>query len=189
VVETKSDSVKYMYFCPLKINFMIYKFRVILDADDDVFRDIAIEDTATLEDLNNTIINAFGFDGNQMASFYTCDDKWNQDEEIPLTDTGEIPGEISTMGDFVLSEVLYEEKTKIIYVYDFFQMWTFLVELGAIEEAESGVLYPSLLFAHGILPDAAPEKEFDVEEKDEDDEYIDDEDLEDYADLESYDDY
>ena len=30
---------------------MIYKFRAILDTKDDVFRDIAIEKTATLEDL------------------------------------------------------------------------------------------------------------------------------------------
>jgi hypothetical protein len=159
-----------------KINFMIYKFRVILDADDDVFRDIAIEDSATLEDLNNTIINAFGFDGTEMASFYTCDDKWNQEDEIPLFDTGDVPGESSTMKDFVLSDVLYEDQTKIIYVYDFFQMWTFLVELGAVEEPEDGVAYPSLLFAHGILPDAAPEKEFDT------DDAIDFEDLDEDAD-------
>ena len=39
-----------------KNSFMNYKFRVILDADEDVFRDIAIEDSATLEDLNNDSI-------------------------------------------------------------------------------------------------------------------------------------
>ena len=71
---------------------MIYKFRVILDAKEDIFRDIAIEKEATLEDLHNTIVNAFGFDGSEMASFYTCDDEWNQGEEIsfsisPITGT------------------------------------------------------------------------------------------------------
>ena len=52
---------------------MIYKFRVILDAKEDIFRDIAIEKEATLEDLHNTIVNAFGFDGSEMASFYVSE--------------------------------------------------------------------------------------------------------------------
>ncbi len=175
-----------------KNSFMIYKFRVILDADEDVFRDIAIEDSATLEDLNNTIINAFGFDGTEMASFYTCDNQWNQEDEIPLFDTGDVEGEMSTMKDFVLSDVLHEDQTKIIYVYDFFQMWTFLVELGAVEAPADGETYPALLFAHGILPDAAPDKEFDVDDlsglADEDDGF-DEDDFDDFHDESGYEDY
>lgn len=58
---------------------MIYKFRVILDAEEDVIRDIAIESGDSLEDLHNTITQAFGFAGNEMASFYTSDDEWNQE--------------------------------------------------------------------------------------------------------------
>src|SRR5690606_7082430 len=120
---------------------MIHKYRVILDTEEDIFRDIAILDTDTLEDLHNTISNAFGFDGNEMASFYTCDDQWNQNEEIPLFDTGDTPGEQSTMKDFVLQDILHQEQTKIIYVYDFLNMFTFFVELGAIEEVQSGETY------------------------------------------------
>jgi hypothetical protein len=39
-------------------------------------------------------------------------------------------------------------------------MWTFFIELAAIEERESGVTYPDLLFSHGILPDNVPTKNF-----------------------------
>jgi hypothetical protein len=145
---------------------MIYKLRVILDTEEDIFRDIAIENTDTLEDLHNAIVNAFGFDGSEMASFYTCDDKWNQDEEIPLFDTGDVMGEMRIMTDFTLENMLYEEQTKIIYVYDFFNMWTFFVELAAVETPESGETYPVLLYSHGILPDQAPDKEFDIEKED-----------------------
>jgi hypothetical protein len=38
---------------------MVYKFRVILDAEEDIFRDIAILENDTLEDLHNAIVNAF----------------------------------------------------------------------------------------------------------------------------------
>ena len=54
---------------------MIYRFRIILDHDSegDIFRDIEIRETDSMEDLHNTINQAFGFDGTEMASFYVSD--------------------------------------------------------------------------------------------------------------------
>ncbi len=145
---------------------MVYKFRVILDAEEDIFRDIAILEDDTLEDLHNAIFNAFGFDGMEVASFYTCDETWNQEEEISLFDTGDVIGEQKIMSDYVLSDILNAENTKIIYVYDFINMWTFLVELASIEEQEIGLIYPNLLFSHGIMPDESIEKSFEAENAD-----------------------
>lgn len=142
---------------------MVYKFRVILDAEDDVFRDIAILDDDTLEDLHNAIFNAFGFDGMEVASFYTCDETWNQEEEISLFDTGDIVGEQKIMSDYKLSDILDKQNTKIIYVYDFINMWTFLVELAAIEEQVVGNTYPETIFSHGEMPDEAMEKNFEAD--------------------------
>ncbi|MFN8326570.1 hypothetical protein [Flavobacterium sp.] len=170
---------------------MIYKFRVILDAEEDVFRDIAIDEEDTLEDLHNTIVNAFGFDGSEVASFYTCDDQWNQEDEISLFDTGDVPGQQKIMSDYCLNQLLSKEQTKIIYVYDFINMWTFFVELAAIEEAESGATYPDLLFSHGILPATAPEKDFETEDEDFYSEFnddLDDDDMDMFGD-DSFEDY
>ncbi|MFN3754360.1 IS1096 element passenger TnpR family protein [Flavobacterium sp.] len=171
---------------------MIYKFRAILDAEEDVFRDIAIQEEDTLEDLHNAIVNAFGFDGLEVASFYTCDDQWNQEEEIPMFDTGDVVGEQKIMSDYPLNQLLGEDQTKIIYVYDFINMWTFLVELAAVEEEEIGVIYPNLLFSHGVLPAIAPEKEFEAENEDfysefEDD--LDDDDLDMFGGDDSFEDF
>lgn len=153
---------------------MIYKFRVILDAEEDVFRDIAIQEEDTLEDLHNAIFNAFGFDGMEVASFYTCDEQWNQEDEISLFDTGDIPGEQKIMSDYSLNQLLSKDQTKIIYVYDFINMWTFLVELAAIQEEEIGLIYPNLLFSIGELPATAPEKEFEADNDDFQSEFEDD---------------
>ena len=139
---------------------MIYKIRVILDANEDVFRDIEIEQTSTLEDFHNAITQAFGFMGNEMASFYTCDDEWNQDEEIALFDMGESASETRLMGETWLEDVMTKESPKLIYVYDYLSMWTFFVELADIVEKEDGQAYPNLLFSFGELPDSPPEKEF-----------------------------
>jgi hypothetical protein len=94
---------------------MVYKFRVILDAEEDIFRDIAILADDTLEDLHNAIFNSFGFDGMEVASFYTCDETWNQEDEISL-DTGDVIGEQKTMSSYMLSE-LVDEKTQKSYMY------------------------------------------------------------------------
>ena len=148
---------------------MIYRFRVILDAHDDVFRDIEIGKKATLEDFHNAITQSFGFGGQEMASFFTSDDEWNQDEEIPLFGMEE---NARDMQNTLLEDVVSKDHTKLIYIYDFLSMWTFMIELADIAEPVSGMIYPNLMFAHGEIPDQAPEKEFETEalfDEDEDD--------------------
>jgi len=144
---------------------MIYRFRVILDNDteDDIFRDIEIRKTDTLEDLHNTITQSFGFDGTEMASFYLSDDQWNQGEEISLFDMSEGINSVRLMNEANLEDIVDDTRTKLIYVYDFLSMWTFLVELAEIVEETDSVDYPNLMFVHGQIPSDAPEKTFEAD--------------------------
>ena len=142
---------------------MIYKLRIILDTEQDVIREIAIKESDTLEDLHNATVNAFGFDGTEMASFYMTDDNWDQGAEIPLFDMSE-NGDAVTMQHFVISDIVDSEKTKLIYVYDFFSLWSFFIELVDIVEDINEYELPALLFTLGIIPDEAPEKEFKSED-------------------------
>ncbi len=139
---------------------MIYRFRVILDTEEDVFRDIEIEQEATLEQFHNVITQSFGFDGTEMASFYISDEQWNQGEEISLFDMSDGNNPVRLMNETTLSDVVHEASPKLIYIYDFLSMWTFLVELAEIAEYESGREYPNIMFFHGQIPDHAPDKEF-----------------------------
>ena len=165
---------------------MIYRFRIILDNDveDDVFRDLEIHETDTLEDLHNIITQSFGFDGTEMASFYVSDNQWNQGEEISLFDLSD-DATARLMSETTINNVVHELQTKLIYVYDFLSMWTFFVELAEIVEETTGVDYPNLMFVHGQIPDTAPEKEFDIDDDFDDDfdEFEDDLDIEDYDSL------
>jgi len=149
---------------------MIYRFRVILDNDteDDVLRDLEIRENDTLEDLHNIITQSFGFDGMEMASFYVSDDQWNQGEEIAMMDMSEAGNEVKMMSTTIIKDVVHEASTKLIYLYDFMNMWTFYVELGEIVEEAEGTDYPNLMFVHGQIPDTAPEKTFEAEEEDDD---------------------
>jgi hypothetical protein len=161
---------------------MIYRFRVILDndTDEDIFRDLEIRETDTLEDLHNIITQSFGFDGTEMASFYISDDEWNQGEEISLFDMSETGNEVRLMNETTLDDTVHEAQTKLIYVYDFLSMWTFFVELAEIAEETEGADYPNLMFVQGQVPENAPEKLFEAES---DDDLDDDFDVNDYDNL------
>jgi len=143
---------------------MIYKIRIILDAEEDIFRDLEVAQEATLEEFHNAITQSFGFMGTEMASFYTCDEEWNQDEEIALFDVSEESDSgIRLMNETLLEDVLTEQRPKMLYIYDFMSMWTFFVELADIVPKVDGQAYPNLLFSFGELPDAPPEKSFESE--------------------------
>ncbi len=143
---------------------MIYKIRVILNVEEDVIRDIAIEDSASLEDLHNAVTNAFGFTGNEMASFYRTDDSWEQGEEFPLFDMSDGLEKKRPMSGVLLSQVLHSAGDKLIYVYDFFNMWSFYVELIENDLEHSNIELPSLLFSLGVIPSNAPDILFESED-------------------------
>lgn len=165
---------------------MIYRFRILFDDDseEDVFRDLEIREEDTLEDLHNVIAQSFGFDGTEMASFYLSNDQWDQGEEVSLFDMSEAGNSVKLMSDTIINDVVNEAQTRLIYIYDFMNMWTFLVELGEIVEETPGHDYPNLMFVHGQIPDEAPTKVFEADSLDEDyNEFDDDLDPEDYGNL------
>jgi len=170
---------------------VIYRFRIILDhhGESDIFRDIELQKTDTFEDFHNAIVQAFGFDGNEMASFYFSNDLWEQGEEISLFDLGERESSSMKMETTLLHEIANEDQNKFLYIYDFLNMWTFFVELAEIVPEVEGSDYPKLLFAHGQMPESAPEKAFDTENELESSEFHGDMDEDDYdqEDLDNFD--
>ena len=141
---------------------MIYRFRVILDndTDDDIFRDIEIYETNSLEEFHKTIINSFSFINNEMASFYISDNEWNQGEEISLFNFRDESKKTKLMSSVAINQVINNQNNKLIYIYDFLNMWVFLIELIEVAEEIKGVNYPNIIFSKGKLPEKAPEKKF-----------------------------
>lgn len=151
----------------------MYKIRVILDTQEDVIRTLLINETVNLEELHKEIALAFGFDGQEMASFYRSDEDWNQGEEIPLFNMSEF-GDSLSMSTCIVNETLPNSHSKLIYVYDFFNMWTFYVEVVDINKEK--ITESKVIMSIGTVPDEAPEKEFVAENNinDLDDDFPDD---------------
>ena len=159
---------------------MVYKIRVILNTEEDVIRDIAIDASASLEDLHNAVTNSFGFTGEEMASFYRSDETWVQGEEHPLFDMGEGVDQKIQMSEVILNDAFIRENDKMIYVYDFFNMWTFYVELIQSDFQHDSLELPGLLFSLGVVPNNAPEIQFESEDLSADE--FNDEELEEFDD-------
>lgn len=137
---------------------MLYKIRIILDAEEDVFRDLAVSDRISLEDFHTAIAQSFGFDLSEMGTFFAADENWSQGVEYPIVDMG-FEDDTVIMQHTPLGTLLNEDNPRLIYVYDLLSMWSFFVELAKVEETDPTV--PStLLFSFGNLPEHAPDKSF-----------------------------
>ena len=113
---------------------MVYKFRIISDEVDDFLREIKIDSEASFYDLHEAILKCTGYKDDQMTSFFICDDDWEKEIEITLEDMGSGNSEEDTfvMRETPLSELLEDEKQKLIYVFDPINERVFFIELSEI---------------------------------------------------------
>lgn len=132
----------------------IYRFRVLIDHESEAFRDIEIGSEQTFLDLHNAIKEAFGFIGQEMASFYVSDEAWEKGPEIPLADLGfseegEVP---ALMNEVYISDHIRSTSQRFVYAYDFLHMWMFMVELIQAGDPAPGVTYPRVVLSMNEAP-------------------------------------
>ena len=130
------------------------KFRILLDTkkNEEVFHDLLVADDDNFESFFNTILKAFEFKGDQMASFYVSNENWDKGEEISLVDLSEDEEQtnLKIMKDTRINEFLLEPDQKFILVYDFLKMWILLIELIGIQE--DAPPSPLILLSVGVNP-------------------------------------
>lgn len=131
----------------------ILKLRVVLDTESDVFRDIEIAADAPLLHLHAATLDAFGWEGMELASFYESNNDWDKGEEIPLMAMPELEGQTARdMESVTVIDLLPTLASKAVYVYDFLRMWCFYVEPLEWVEAVPGEGYPRLVMEFGVAP-------------------------------------
>jgi hypothetical protein len=136
----------------------VYKFKVSFEEYEDIYRVIEIKSAQTFLDLHKAILDSIGFDQKQLASFYMSTDSWKRGQEITLEDMSDDEDEdpakkIPIMKKAQLQDYIDDPHQKIIYVYDFIEMWTLHLELVGIEMKEkAGVKYPACTKTIGPSP-------------------------------------
>lgn len=132
----------------------LLRFRVIIDIEEDVFRDILIGRTASLEDFHRGILAAFDFGEGEMASFFQSDEHWGRGREVPLMDMGmdDMGNPYPSMRTTAIEEIASKANDRMVYVYDFLRMWCFYVEVIGVEEGDTPE-FPLLAQEFGEAPD------------------------------------
>lgn len=160
----------------------VFTIRAILDTDEDVIRDVAIHGNANLFDLHQLLVDAFELDKGEMSSFFKSNDDWEQGEEISMMDFDPATGK-NPLEERSIEESFIKEGEKMLFVYDYLNLWTFYLEATAIKIIDDQTYEPRILGKIGMRPDTPPEKEMKAESNDElfsDWGLQDDEDSEDY---------
>lgn len=151
----------------------ILKFRIYLEEDDSVYRDVVIKHTQTFGQLHEIILKSFDFDSKHQATFYRSNDNWQRGREISLEKYDKpYKAEPLLMKDTTIGSEIRDPNQKFIYVYDFTKNWTFLVELINVSKEENPRhTYPGTIRKEGIAPSQYGTKSLlgerfaDVEEK------------------------
>ena len=130
---------------------MMYKIRVILDNDndEDVFKDFEVSKNINLTKFHEYIKKEFNLQGSEMASFYSVDENWDTLIEyslVPFDDNS------VSMEKLSLYEILNNNESSILYVYDFMNMWTFLLSYSARQAKIKMNLILVLFFQKVISP-------------------------------------
>ena len=112
---------------------MIYKFLIGSEEAENFKLEIAIDSSDTFLRLRNTILDAAGYDKNQMDSFVICDEDWEKDKEVTYLDMDTDSDEdIWIMEDTPLDELLDDEGQKLKFVFDYMTERFFKVKLKEI---------------------------------------------------------
>ena len=151
----------------------ILKFRVYLEEDDSVYRDVAAKHTQSFFELHEVILKSFEFDSKHQATFFRSNDNWQRGREISLEKYDKAyKAAPLLMKETTIGSEIRDPNQKFIYLYDFTKGWTFLVELINVSKEENPkVSYPCMVRKEGIAPSQYGTKSLlgerfaDVEEK------------------------
>lgn len=112
---------------------MVFRFLILSDEVEDFRREIQIDPDLTFGDLHRAIIKSLDFKDGEMSSFFICDDNWEKELEITLTEMDTSSEEDShIMDESVLNDFLEDEKQKLMYVFDYMTERALFMELREI---------------------------------------------------------
>jgi hypothetical protein len=139
----------------------IYRFKIVFEDNEEIFREIEIKSTQHFEDFHNAIIQSIGFDNLHNASFYISDDYWRKGEEITLRPTEEGNNKNKRKEDQTqkklmkvckMASLIDDPHQKFVYVYDPKSNWTLLIELLKIVAEDTKASYPKIAKLVGEFP-------------------------------------
>jgi len=148
---------------------MQLKFRIILNVEEDVLRDIVIDSNISLIEFSKIISSEFGFDSSEISTFHHSNENWEQLDEIKIFKIDELD---QIMDKTPISNFFLSKGDKLIYIYDFLNYWTFFIELYELDESVKVDSY-NCINSVGEVPKNPPSDIFDINSVKEDSDELD----------------
>lgn len=123
----------------------VYKFKVTIDEDEDVTREIEIRSSTGFSTLHKAIVQHFHFRPGQEAEYYSSDQQWHEGDQIIKLD--------SEMKDVHrLADYIYDPHQRFICITESFHEVALMIELIRVSKEVDGVDYPRCVNSEGEPP-------------------------------------
>lgn len=147
---------------------MVYRFKLLLENNDEFVREIVIQSNQTFIDFHLSIINCTTLKIEDSAAFYICNDNWlkeskittepinnqesNEDEEPRFANRKRKRIEEFAIETALLKDFIHDPHQKMIYESNLEYPITLYVELVKITKEDPLVKYPSCINRLGEIP-------------------------------------
>src|ERR1700680_2276250 len=140
-------------------------FRVWLDGEPEVYREIEVDSARTLHHLAEAIVSAFELDFDHAFGFYTGKKPGSMLRTNPryelFADTSESGAR--SVKRTKIAEAFPDVGDRMTFLYDYGDDWRFPVKLIGLSQKAAKVHYPRILASEGQAPEQYPE--FDGEDE------------------------
>ncbi len=130
----------------------VYKFRVAFEEDENIFRDIEIQPSQTMKDLNEIITSAFALPEKSSRRMFRSNDNWHKQDEMDLNPKAIKKGKNVLMP--MLIHFIDDPHQRFLYEFETpKQSFSLLIELISINTvSKAGEIYPKVLKSVGPSP-------------------------------------
>lgn len=131
----------------------------------EIYRDIEIVSDKSLYDLAKSIVAAFDFDFDHAFGFYSKLNGYYYDSPIKyelFADMGE--SDALSVKKTHIAQAFPSTKTKLLFVFDYGDEWTFKAECLAQADVTPRVKYPRVVKSAGKAPEQYPDPDDDMDD-------------------------
>ena len=130
----------------------IFKFRVLLEDEDNVYRDIEIKSTYSILEFHQSILIAFSFIDEPESSFFFSDNNWHELDYILTIDQACQSAKNGSILANPIASWVNDPHQRFIYKLKTYRYFIFYIELVKISKEDVKINYPRTVKVMGEPP-------------------------------------
>jgi hypothetical protein len=124
----------------------VYRFRVFIEDDHEVYRDIELQGKQRFADLHEAVVKAFNFKTGQPAEYISSDQSWYEGDTVVELDEN-LEGDHQKIANHI-----FDPHQRFLCVTESYNEVGLALELQKILKDEDGATYPRCIRSEGAPP-------------------------------------